>query len=120
MIINKISQTNDIYINTKYVEDFGVSFNLSYRFVSSGKTEKNLRIFYKINLVENRNKLIGVICAEYEFILAIETDNAVTISEERIVKDCLKKNHYNIRDLIEETLELNQINIKKDYASFMN
>ena len=123
MVINKISQSNNLFIRERDILNFGASFKISYWFIPSQDLPDSLHILYEIRLIENSTELIGVITAEYEFVInpVLNQINSISFeNEESIVKDCLKRNHYNIKSLVEDALKENQLNINVNYAKFLN
>ena len=123
MVIKKISQNNNFFVREREILNFGTSFKISYWFIPSRDLPETLHILYEIRLIENSHELIGVINTEYEFVLnpiLYATKSGFSENEESIVKDCLKRNHYNIKDLVEDALKENQLVINLNYTQIMN
>ena len=105
MIIRKIAQNNYISANNKLINNFGINLDLSYA-INSDNQYIIINITYEISLIENYDTLFGKINCTYEFLIENNFENGSFKNlKENILRTCLKENHFNIKDLIEDILK---------------
>ena len=122
MEIKKIRLSEDIHFDRRCVRDFGVSFKIEYEIFTNDSLE--IDIMYSIFLVENESTVIGKIDSEYVFFITEINDISTIVldpeTENRIVRWCLKANHFNIKDDIDNVLQKHMIKINDDSIFYMN
>lgn len=113
---NQVYIDRDIRIMDERISNFGVSFHIQYDFEKINQQCGVLGIDYEIKLARDGNVLFGTINCRYEFNVMIGSMDYIDgeISES-VVRNCLKFNHDNIYDLIEDSLLNNGITYSEEY-----
>lgn len=115
--ITKISQINEIQIRDALIKNFGVSFQVHYDY---RREENCLVIDYDIKLAKNKKEFFGFIVCSYRFDIEVDefdfVDGEIT---DFAVRKCLKANHNNIYNLVENTLRDYGIRYENPYKDIV-